>query len=91
MSATLIGTVGVALLLVAFLLNLLKLQRASDTPYMTLNLVGAALACWSSVMIRFLPFVVLEGVWAAVAALALARQLSSAARGRRRPNATPGN
>lgn len=75
MNATLIGTIGVALLLVAFLLNLLKLLRADDYPYMLLNLTGAGLACWSSVMIRFTPFVVLEGAWAAVAAVMLARRL----------------
>ena len=77
MNATAVGAVGVALLLVAFLLNLLKLLRVDGYPYMALNLVGAGLACWSSVMIRFAPFVVLEGVWAAVAAVMLARRLLS--------------
>ncbi len=75
MSATAFGTIGVALLLIAFLLNLLKLQRADGYPYLLLNLTGAALACWSSVMIRFMPFVVLEGAWAAVAAVMLARRV----------------
>ncbi len=74
--ATLIGAAGVTLLLIAFLLNLLKLQRADSYPYMALNLVGAALACWSSVLIRFVPFVVLEGVWGAVAAVAIMRKLA---------------
>jgi hypothetical protein len=75
LNATVIGTIGVALLLVAFLLNLVKVLRVDGYPYMLLNLVGAALACWSSVMIRFIPFVVLEGVWATVAAVMLARRL----------------
>jgi hypothetical protein len=75
LTATLIGTIGVALLLVAFLLNLLKLLRADDYSYMLLNLTGAGLACWSSVMIRFMPFVALEGAWAGVAAVMLARRL----------------
>ena len=76
MSANTIGTIGVALLLVAFLLNLLKLQRADGYPYMVLNLVGAALACWSSLMIRFMPFVVLEGAWSLAALALLARRLA---------------
>ncbi len=73
--ATWIGSAGVALLLVAFLLNLLKLLGADKPLYMGLNLVGAGLACYSSYLIGFLPFVVLEGVWALVAFMAMARML----------------
>lgn len=71
--ATLIGSVGVALLLAAFILNLLKVLRADARLYMSLNLAGAALACYSSYLIHFVPFVVLEGVWAAAALAAIAR------------------
>lgn len=71
--ATAIGFVGVALLLIAFLLNLLGLMRSDGRLYMTLNLVGASLACYSSYLIRFMPFVLLEGVWALVAFVAIAR------------------
>jgi hypothetical protein len=76
--ATLIGFVGVALLLIAFLLNLFKLLRSDGHLYMSLNLVGAGLACYSSYLIRFMPFVVLEGVWAVVALAAMARALLAA-------------
>jgi hypothetical protein len=69
--ATFIGFAGVALLLLAFLLNLFKLMRSDGYPYATLNFVGAALACYSSYLISFMPFVVLEGVWALVAAGAI--------------------
>jgi hypothetical protein len=71
--ATAIGFVGVALLLIAFLLNLLGLLRSDGHPYMALNLVGASLACYSSYLIRFMPFVLLEGAWALVAFVAIAR------------------
>ena len=73
--ATLIGFVGVALLLVAFLLNLLKMMRSDGHLYRGLNLVGAGLACYSSYLISFMPFVVLEGAWALVALAAIARAL----------------
>lgn len=79
MTSDVIGTAGVALLLGAFLLNLVKVLRVDGYPYMVLNLVGAGLACWSSVMIHFAPFVVLEGVWAAVAAFMLVRRLAGKA------------
>jgi hypothetical protein len=69
--ATWIGSVGVTLLLAAFLLNLCRVLRADSRAYAGLNLAGAGLACWSSWLIDFLPFVVLEGVWALVALIAL--------------------
>lgn len=73
-AATWIGFAGVALLLVAFLLSLLKAMRMDGYPYAALNFVGAALACYSSWLISFMPFVVLEGVWSLVAAGALIRK-----------------
>jgi cytochrome c556 len=71
--ANLIGFIGVALLLVAFLLNTFRLMRADGRPYTLLNLAGASLAGYSSYLISFMPFVILEGTWAAVAAVALFR------------------
>jgi hypothetical protein len=73
--ATVIGSLGVTLLLVAFLLNVLRVMSAEGYAYTALNLAGAALACYSSWLIAFMPFVVLEGVWALVAAVALGRKL----------------
>ena len=72
--ATFIGFAGVALLLLAFLLNLVKQMRSDGYPYAALNFVGAALACYSSYLISFMPFVVLEGVWALVAAGAITQK-----------------
>ena len=72
--ATLIGFVGVALLLAAFLLNLVKVMRSDGYPYTALNFVGAGLACYSSYLISFAPFVILEGVWALVAGGAMIRR-----------------
>lgn len=74
-AASLIGSAGVALLLAAFLLNLAQVLPANGHPYTLLNLVGAALACYSSYLIDFMPFVVLEGTWAVVAAVALGRAM----------------
>ncbi len=71
--ATLIGSIGVALLLAAFLANLLGRLPSDSRLYSWLNFVGAGLACYSSYLIDFMPFVVLEGVWALVALAALAR------------------
>jgi hypothetical protein len=74
-SAAAIGSAGVTLLLVAFFLHLVKVLRSDGWLYLIMNLVGASLACYSSYLIRFMPFVVLEGTWAGVAALALVRRI----------------
>ena len=36
-----------------------------------MNLIGAAIACYASVLINFIPFVILEAVWGIVALAAL--------------------
>lgn len=72
--ATVIGMLGVALLLAAFFLHLFKFMRPEGYVYLLLNFVGAALACYSSYLIDFPPFVLLEGTWALVACVALLRK-----------------
>ena len=72
--ATLLGSIGVALLLAAFLLNLAEVLRSDELPYLGLNAVGAGLACYSSYLIAFVPFVVLEGTWATVALVGIVRR-----------------
>lgn len=72
-TAEAVGTAGVTLLLCAFALNLAGRLSPRGRAYQGLNLAGAGLACASAWMIGFLPFVVLEGTWAAVAAVALLR------------------
>jgi hypothetical protein len=76
--ATLIGSAGVSLLLLAFVLNVFKFMRSDGYAFSVLNLLGAALACYSSWLIAFMPFVVLEAVWAVVAAGAIVRKARAA-------------
>ena len=73
-TSTLIATIGVSLLLLAFLANLLKLQKQHDLLYLLMNFTGAALACYASYLIDFLPFIILEGTWAAVAVAAMVKK-----------------
>ena len=72
-TAEVVGSAGVALLLLAFALNLLGRIDRSSTGYQALNAVGAGLAATASYQIGFIPFVVLEGSWCAVALYALVR------------------
>ncbi len=71
---TLIGSLGVALLLLAFFLTLFQYIAQDGFAYIAMNIMGAGLACWSSWMIAFMPFVVLEAVWCLVAVAALVKR-----------------
>jgi hypothetical protein len=66
-----LASIGVIILLIAFLLNLYKKLPAQSQAYKLLNLIGAGICCFSSYLIKFYPFVVLESVWAFVALLSL--------------------
>lgn len=68
-----IGSVGVFMILLAYFLNVMGKVNTSSYAFILLNLVGAILACMASVLIQYLPFVILEGTWAAVSLLALVR------------------
>ncbi len=68
-----LGSAGVALLLIAFVLNLLGRVERDAPAYHVMNLIGAGLAATASWWIGFMPFVVLEVVWASVALAALVR------------------
>ncbi len=66
-----IASIGVIILLVAFLLNLHKRLSAQSKIYSLLNFIGAGICCFASFMIKFYPFVILEGIWAFVALVSL--------------------
>ena len=66
-----IASIGVIILLIAFLLNLYKKLPADSKPYALLNFIGAGTCGFASYMISFYPFVVLESIWAIVALISL--------------------
>ena len=69
------GAIGVTLLLVAFFLNLVGRIPKEGVAYLLLNVVGAGMACLASVMLRYWPFIVLEGCWTLVSVVGLAARL----------------
>lgn len=69
--ADIINTLGVSLILLAFLLLQIKKVTFTDKLYHILNLAGAGLACYGAVLIDAMPFVVLEAIWAIVALIGL--------------------
>ena len=70
-----ISTIGVSLILLAFFLNTFKYIADNGKLYFVLNIVGGAFACYGSVLLNSLPFIILEGTWSVVALVGLIRSL----------------
>ena len=68
-----IGSTGVALLLLAFALNLTGHLRHESLTYPAMNAIGAGLAAYASWLIDYMPFVALEGLWMAVSTVTIVR------------------
>jgi hypothetical protein len=68
----LIGTIGVGLILVAYFFNIFSFIPKEGKLFFSMNIVGAGLACYASVLIHYLPFIILEGVWTVVSVVGLA-------------------
>jgi hypothetical protein len=66
-----IASVGVTILLIAFFLNLTGKMAAKSYAYTLMNFIGAAICGFSSYLIKFYPFVILESIWATVALVSL--------------------
>ena len=72
-----IGFIGVAILLIAFLLNLFKKISATGLLYILMNIIGAGLACLASILIWYIPFIILEAAWMLVSIWALRKYFVS--------------
>jgi hypothetical protein len=70
-----IGTTGVSILLIAYFLNLSKKIAGDGIPYITLNLIGAALAWLASALLNYWPFIILEAVWTIASLIILIQKL----------------
>jgi hypothetical protein len=66
-----VGSLGVGLLLLAYLLTILKVFQAGNRIFIWMNVIGGTLACMASAMIHYIPFIVLEGAWAVVSVFTL--------------------
>ncbi len=76
--ADIINSFGVSLILLAFLLLTIKKTTPQSVTYNLLNLIGAGLACYGSILINAIPFVVLEAIWCVVAIYGLLSKKSKA-------------
>jgi hypothetical protein len=61
-----VGTIGVALILIAYFSNIFSLITKEGRLFFLLNMAGSALACYASWLISYWPFVILEAIWCLV-------------------------
>ena len=61
-----IGATGVGLILLAYFLNTFSLITKEGWLFFSMNVIGAGLACYASLLINYVPFIILEGVWCLV-------------------------
>jgi len=71
----LIGTIGVALILIAYFLNTERLIPVNGKFFYVLNTIGAVLACYASFLLDYWPFVILEGAWTLISIYGLMRTM----------------
>lgn len=60
------GAAGVGLILLAYFFNTFSLIPKEGKLFFAMNILGAGLACYASVLINYVPFIILEGVWCLV-------------------------
>jgi len=66
-----VGSVGVSVLLIAFVLNLTRQLHENHPVYLLMNIIGSAFAAWYALAASIVPFVILEAVWGGAAIIRL--------------------
>ena len=74
---TLISTLGVSLILLAFLGSSFKKIGQTSLAYWLLNLIGGSLAAIAAALMGSVPFVVLEIVWVGTSLVGLVKWYKS--------------
>ncbi|QBN18513.1 CBU_0592 family membrane protein [Flavobacterium nackdongense] len=70
-----IGFIGVAILLFAYFLNLNNKLDKDNLSYLMMNFIGAGLACLASVLMHYMPFIILEGSWTIVSGIGILKHI----------------
>jgi len=70
-----IGTLGVGIILLAYFLNTSGMIIRNGKLFYVMNIIGAALAFYASILIDYWPFVILEGSWTLVSIYGLMKTM----------------
>lgn len=63
MTYMVVGTLGLLLLLGAFVYNLAGKMSSESRTYLLLNIIGCMFLTYYAVALHSIPFMILEGVW----------------------------
>ena len=70
-----IGAIGVGIILLAYFLNIFSWIKKDGILFYLMNIIGASIACFTSYLIHYIPFVILEGTWAIVSVIGLLKSI----------------
>ena len=70
-----IGSIGVLIILIAYFLNNFSIIKQNGNLYFFLNIIGASIACYTSYLINYIPFIILEGSWAIISVIGLIKTI----------------
>jgi hypothetical protein len=73
-----ISGIGVTFILLAFALTTFHKISADSKAYFILNLIGGSMAFWGSILLKSVPFTILEAIWTVVAIVGLVRSFAPA-------------
>ncbi|MEA3316627.1 MAG: hypothetical protein U9R54_01565 [Bacteroidota bacterium] len=72
-----IGFIGVFQILLAYFLNVIGKITNKDLSFIMLNLIGAGMACLASILLKYMPFIILESAWTTVSLISLVRYIKT--------------
>ena len=70
-----IGSVGVGLTLIAYFMSIFSLIKKDGILFYALNILGGGIACFASILIEYLPFIILEGTWTIISVAGLLKSI----------------
>jgi hypothetical protein len=68
-----VGTIGVGIILIAYFMNIFSFIKKDGVLFYVMNIMGASIACYASILINYLPFIILEATWAMVSVFGLVK------------------
>ena len=66
-----IGALGTFQILLAYILQVTNVFKKNSLIFILFNTIGAGMACAASVLLNYMPFIILEAVWTLVSLGAL--------------------
>ena len=72
-----LGFTGVFQILLAYFLNVTGKISNKSLAFILLNLIGAGMACLASILLKYVPFIVLEAIWTIISLFSLFKFLKT--------------